>query len=149
MAFRNLFLFIALTLFLGFAFTGNPSRAQNPLKFRIHVSVTCDNEHTKSLIQSYTKRELRSLGDVIVVSFDDAYYILNIVAVEPHYEATGRKTGAIATGSMLLRKTPDKNYYYPDLWVHTYRTVNLEELCKSRVAQIDTQFFEPIRELFQ
>ena len=111
--------------------------------------MACEDENTKSLIQSQIKREVRSLGDVIIVSFDDARYILTIIAVEPTYKATGRKTGSIAITSMLLRKTPSEDYYYPYLMLYTDDRKELEGLCKSIVADIDTSTLEPIRELFQ
>ena len=148
MVFRNIFLYVGLTLFLGFAFTGEPSRAQIPHKFKVYVSVDCEDERIKSLIQSQIKRELRSLGDVLVVGFDDARYILSMVTMELEHEATHRKTGAIAIGSMFLRKTPSEDFYFPDLWVSAGDTKEVERLSKSLVAQIDTQHFERIRELF-
>ena len=57
MFFRNIFLFIGLTLLFSLAFTGEKTRAQVPHKFKVHVNVSCDDEHAKSLIQSYIKRE--------------------------------------------------------------------------------------------
>ena len=148
MFFRNLFLLVSLMLFLSVTFTGEPTRAQKTHNFKVHVSVTCEDEHTKSLIQSYIKRELRSLGDVLIVGNNDQY-ILNIVAVEPTYEATGRKIGGIAIGSVFFRKTLSGDYSYPDLRVCGDDTKDLEGICKSIVANIDTRHLEPVRELDQ
>ena len=149
MVFRNIFLFVGLTLLFSVAFTGEPPHAQVPHKFKVYVNVNCDDENTKSLIQSYIKRELRSLGDVIIISFDDARYILTIIAVEPTYKATGRKTSGIAISSTFLRKTPSDDFYYPYLMLYTDDIKELEGLCKSIVADIDTSNLEPVRELFQ
>ena len=136
-----------LGLFLTITFTGQPSDAQSS-KFRIHVSVSCDDEQTRALLQSWIKRELRSLGDVRISTPDNAHGILSIVAVESHYEATYRKTGGITIGSMFVKKARSGYYHYPDLWVYSHNTTNLESLCKSIVADIDTRHFEIVRELF-
>ena len=150
MVFRNIFLSVGLTLLFSIAFTGEKTHAQVPHKFRVYVGVSCDDENTKTLIQSKIKRELRSLGDVFIVGSDDARYILAIVAVELRYETTRRKSGGIALGTMFLKKTPDEDYYYPDLLVHTGdRKNDLERFCKSIVADLDTRWFERVRELFQ
>ena len=149
MVFRNIFLFVGLTLLFSVAFTGEPPHAQVPHKFKVYVEVSSDNEHIKSLIQSYTKRGLRSLGDVFIVGHDDAQYFLSIVVTEGHYKETGRKSGAIAFAYMFTKKTPDGDYYFPDLWVAINDIKDLENSCKSIVAGIDTRTLEPIRELFQ
>ena len=150
MTIRNICLLSILGMLLIFTFTGKPSDAQSH-KFRIHVGVTSEDEHTKSLIQSWIKREFRSLSDVSIVSFDDASHILSVVAVESTLEASGRKTGDIAIGYMFYMRSGAHSdlYYRPDLGVHTDDTTDLEGLCKSIVATMDTRNLEPIRELFQ
>ena len=150
MTIRNICLLSILGMFLTFTFTGKPSDAQSH-KFKIHVSVSIDDEHTKSLIQSWIKREFRSLGDVSIVSFDDASYILDVIAVEQQYKATGRKTGGIAIGCTFYMRSgayPDL-YYRPDIAVQMGNTTDLEGLCKGIVAALDTRNLEPVRELFQ
>ena len=163
---RNMCLLIILGMFLTFTFTGKPSDAQLeprvPLgkdsrvpreahEFTIHVSVNCDDIHTQPLMQSWIKRELRSLGDVRIVNFDKALYIFRIAAVEPKYKTTGRKAGNIAVASMFFMKsTFHANLYYePQLRVFADNTKNLEDLCKHIVASTDTHDLEPVRELFQ
>jgi hypothetical protein len=138
-------------MLLTFTFTGKPSDARSTHKFKVHVNVAADDENTKSLMQSWIKREFRSLGDVRIVSRVDASYILNVVAVEPTLKASGRKSGDIAVGSVFFQRSvtdPDL-YYAPDLVVMTDDTEDLESLCKSIVATIDTDRLESIRELFQ
>lgn len=145
MVFRNIFLSVGLTLLFSIAFTGEKTHAQVPHKFKVHVNVNCDDEDNKSLMQSYIKRELRSLGDVLIVGPGDALFILTIVTVESTYPDTGAGSGDIATGVMFLSKTPDGDYYYPNLLVCSHNTEHLERVCKDLVAKIDTQEFEPIR----
>ena len=150
MTIRNICLLSILGTLLVFTFTGKPSDAQSH-KFRIHVSITAEDEHTQSLISSWIKREFRSLGDVSIVNFNEASSILNVVAVEPTLRPTGRKAGDIAIGTAFsMRSGTDPHLYYlPYLHVHTDDTADLEGLCKGIVAVIDTKYLEPIRELFQ
>lgn len=54
----------------------------NPDKFRVEVSVNCDDEGTKRLIESYIKRELRSLGDIVVSKTLDQIVDINLTELE-------------------------------------------------------------------
>lgn len=146
---RNICLLSILGMFLSFTFTGKPSDAQAH-KFRIYVSVDHENENTEALMSSWIKRELRSLGDVRIVSFDAAAYIFSVVAIEGA-TVTGRKTGSIAMAiAFYMRSSTNPDLYYrPNLWVQTGGIENLERLCKRIVAGIDANRLEPIRELFQ
>ena len=151
MTIRNICLLSILGMLLTFTFTGKPSDAQSIHEFKIHVDVTSNDENTKSLVQSWIKREFRGLGDVRIVSFDDASYILSLVVVEPVYEATGRKTGSIAIArEFALRSFTNPHLYHRShLGLQTGNTENLERLCKKLVAGIDTDNLESVRELFQ
>ena len=151
MTIRNICLLSILGMLLTFTFTGKPSDAKSTHKFKIHVNVDSEDENTKSLMQSWIKREFRSLGDVRIVSRVDASYILNIVTIEQTYKETGRKSGGIAIGSVFFqRSVTDRDLYYaPDLLVTTGNTEDLESLCKKLVATIDADRLESVRELFQ
>jgi len=52
-------------------------------------------------IESYLKRELRSLGDVTVK--DSAIYRLSLVVIEPTFTSTGHKTGDIIISSVFTK----------------------------------------------
>ena len=151
MVFRNILLFVGLTLLFSVAFTGEKTHAQAPHKFKVHVSVSCADENTKSLIQSYIKRELRSLGDVLIIGRDDAQYILTILVLELTYKATGKKTGNIAMSSTFLTKARRSAglFYYPCIGLNKGSTRDLDRICQEYVADLDTSELEPIRELFQ
>ena len=152
MVFFRYVCYIWILLLSSITFTGQSANAQRPHRFKVYVGVTCDDKHTKSLIQSWTKRELRNLGDVVIIGFEDAEYILNIVAIEPVSQASGRKMGDISIGSVFMRKVPntENHYYYPYSWVHSGSIdKHLEFLCKTLVASIDTTAFERVRYLFQ
>ena len=50
-----------------------------PRKIPVSVAISCDDDTTKSLIESYIKRELRSLGDVSIV--DKSNNELHLLAI--------------------------------------------------------------------
>ena len=141
-------------------------------KFRVAVLVGCDDENTKSFIESHIKRELRSLQDVEIVGIGIAGgYNLSIVAIE--MKSSGRKNGTIAV-SYVFTKTFDpfslrdkikklaKGNILPlqldgevtDLmWLHedpthglrTGITDALDKICKGIVVDFDTKMLEPDR----
>ncbi len=122
-----------------------------PFKFKVSVVVTCSNKQVKSYIESYVKRELRSLHDVDVVSLQSNPPLeIHIVAIEGTYKETNRKTNGIAfAGNFLQRSSLDwSTYLLPQLYVLIGDTRDLEELCKDIVVSFDTKTLEPIRELF-
>ncbi len=56
---------LLLAMFCVVGFRGNAQQVV-PATFNVYVGVQCQNKTTKILIESYIKRELRGLGDVIV-----------------------------------------------------------------------------------
>jgi hypothetical protein len=94
---KKVWILTLLTAISVFCFTGKPIHSQDkPEKFWVYVSVTCDDEDTKNLIESHIKRELRSLQDISIFSFPDfAEYILMVVVVE-RSNLRGGKTGEVA-----------------------------------------------------
>lgn len=96
---------LMLFLILSVLFTGQLIKSQVvPDKFPVAVNVTCDDSITKGEIESYLKRELRSLGDVTIE--DLAIYKLSLVVLEPESTSTGHKTGNIIISSVFT-----KGYY--------------------------------------
>lgn len=106
------FLTLSIFVFLIVGFIGN-AHAPEVEKFKIYVSVTCKDKNTKSLLESYIKRELRSLQDVIIMKFieniqgDSATHGLKVTAAEPINAATGNKSGDIIISVVFLE------YIYP------------------------------------
>lgn len=104
-------------LLFAFCFTGRPIRSQvGDEKLSVSVEVSCDDQITKGKIESFLKRELRSLGDVTIQDTFTADYSLELVVLEMSYVSTGNKTGGIAVSSVFiknysLRKILD--YYVP------------------------------------
>ena len=96
---RKILALTTVSAILMFGFIGQA--ADDRFRFKVDVSVTCDDENIKSAVESYIKRELRALRDVdIVPKFDDktfllnedATYFLNMVVVEDE-TIGGRKLG--------------------------------------------------------
>lgn len=105
---------LCLLIVVSVCFTGTPASAppgsgirraevvkDTPeLKHRVHVDVSSKDDTTKALIESYIKRELRSLGDVEIVDKKDAKYILVLVAIP--LTSSGNKTGYTSIAIMRL-----------------------------------------------
>ena len=162
-------IFTLLTAILALCFTGEPLQSQvTPFKFKVLVSVSCKDSITKDSIKSYINRELRSLGDVQLVSYlfpDDAHFQIALTVIEPTWKNTGAKTGGIAIASMFLEKFDVKVlsavsqkslndlkmplYFHPRLVVDTGASVDTEKICKSIVIDFDVNVLEPIRKLIE
>lgn len=168
---RNLTIYVTLALLCTIAFTGQSADIpdkQKP-KFRVEVSVTCDDENTKAFIESHIKRELRSLQDVEIIGLAvSGDYKLHIVAIE--LTSLRRKTGDVAV-SYLFAKTfdptpiEDKSKKWTKdnqeaqleivdlMWLHedfvhglrVGMTDNLDKICKQIIVDFDTVMLEPKR----
>ncbi len=70
------FVGILIILFIIMTFTGYTQQAVSAnAKFNVVVSIVCNNEHTKTMIESYINRELRNLGDVLIDSSNLLQYL--------------------------------------------------------------------------
>ncbi len=148
----------------------NISYAPESLRFMVHVNVSCEEKDVKASIESYIKRELRSLQDVAFVSADAENYphlfLLNFIAVTGTYKATGQKTGNIAVAYQFLEKISSNriknNYISKETWkslegirnlIHLYHTSgvvtddteDLPDICKQLIVNFDTNVLEPVR----
>ena len=152
MVFFHCVCYIWILVLSSIAFTGHqPANARASHTFRVNVNVTCEDEDTSELIQSYIKRELRSLGDVAVVNFADAKYILTIIVLEDTYKSSGRKTGGLSIASAFIERSTDDPllYSYPLVGVYNSNIKEMDLTCKDIVASFDTKYLERIRYLFQ
>ena len=170
---RNMTIYVTLVLLCTITFTGQSADApEKPKpKFRVEVSVGCNDKNTKAFIESHTKRELRRLQDVEIVGIGIAGgYKLSIVAIE--LQSSGRKTGAIAVSYVFTRtfdpfslrdkikKLAKDNFplqldgEVTDLmWLHedpmhvleVGLTNDLDKICKGIVVDFDTKRLEPAR----
>ena len=149
--FRSVY-YIWILLLSSIAFTGQqPANAQTTRKIKVYVDVSCDEKNTETLIKSWTKRELRNLLDVNIVGAVDAEMMLILFAREPIYEKTGKKTGAIIISYTFLHRVPTSpdispHFYFPDIGLATGdKDEDLENFCKSIVANFDTTKLESVR----
>lgn len=182
---RNLTICVVLTLLCIAIFTGQSADTPKPLKiefddvevinpkFRVKVSVTCEDDNTKSLIESYIKRELRSLQDVEIIDTKHGF-VIDIVAIEMEYEVSGNKTGYMAyayrfSRSASLDDLPVITNYFSEnrekipvevranlvnlyrlsehygMWIRFFKTKDLKSECEQLVANFDTGILEPDR----
>ena len=98
---------ICLLVMISVYFTGEPTYAPQDIpdrKFEVLVNVTCSDDITRTLIESYIKRELRSLGDVEIVDKEDPERILTLVAIA-HTSTSGNKTGDTSIAVMRASKS--------------------------------------------
>lgn len=113
-------------------------------RFQVYVEIKTD-ESLKSLIESYIKRELRSLQDVdIVYTRDGMPYEIVVVAMEME-TVSGRKTDGIAFAVNFQRQLRSGLYSLPNLMVQTGDKLTLDGMCKNLVARFDTNYLEQRR----
>ena len=86
---------------------------EKPAKLSVEVQVTSSDENTKAHIESYLKRELRSLQDVEIVDTGNRFRIV-IVALEPKYKVSGNKTGDMIYAYRFADTTHINDY--PHIW---------------------------------
>lgn len=97
---------ICLFVVISVYFTGEPTYAPQDVpnrKFEVRLIVECSDDITRTLIESYIKRELRSLGDVEIVDKKDPERILSLVAIA-HTSTSGNKTGDTSIAVMRASK---------------------------------------------
>lgn len=144
--FKGICLVCILTLF-SVCFTGR-SRvdAQGIKNFNIFVDVGCKNKSTKTLIESWIKRELRSLPDVNVVhNAINANSAIKLAALETPFGEIKR----ISLGYTFFHIFRNNNISWcsePSISVVAGTTsLHLEEICKRIVATIDIDHLEQLR----
>lgn len=156
-----------LIVFSVCCFTGQLTHSQNNLyTFNIHVDVSSQDKNAKNLMENYLKKELRKFQDIQIVNFDDsdlalpAYLLGLVILIEP-------KTGDIAV-ACSLHELFDMNIIKPfirqgkelDVLLATSglsyahymnvftggNTNDLSGLCKTIIANVDTETLKLIRE---
>lgn len=157
---------ICLFLLMSVSFTGAQNNSQS--KFIVRCVVNANEEGIKSEVASYLKRELRSLGDVVITEDIWNYdYKLDIIILHPKYKSSGTKAEQISCAylgikrfrvSDLASKLPREHfdtvfgatwqlYSYPELFILEVgrERTELKQLCQEIVAEFDTKLLEPDR----
>ena len=123
---RLLTLSIAITIISVLCFIGQPLKSQDnpPLKnvsnkFVVNVNVVCDDNITKSSIESYIKRELRNLKDVVVYVYKQnspvrPNYGLFLTVLEPETNQ-GLKTGDTIISAVFVKYIVGVDMFTVDL----------------------------------
>ncbi len=151
----------------GYAQTGDPKPV------RVHLEVDADDDVLRSELESYIGRELRSLGDVALVSDSTFALQVQVVAAGPDPVALStvvlRARGTDLTRRALIevvlqngRLLPERQHLPEDVWTKISRTVGsgdllgqwvnvgprlqLKALCERLVADIDTRAIRSQRE---
>lgn len=133
--------------------------------FRIYVEVDGDPNIT-SLITSYITRELRSIGDIVVVDSKPEYKLI-IAAVET--KTTGGEKLGFSLAIVILEYYPEDIYSYmlKEEDKDSFRSImadicffkrllvmsgpyrSLRSICSEIVAEFDNEYLEPSRKLSQ
>ena len=91
---KRLEMLLLVGLFVGMSvgLTGaQPGEKSSDNHFSVGVSVSSSDAATKTSIESYVKRELRSLGDVKIE--EDSHWKIHIVAMKVKTKTSGRHNG--------------------------------------------------------
>ena len=111
--------------------------AKQVKKIKVSIEINYDDSKTiKSQLESYIKRELRSLGDVEIVDPGKAKYKIVLVGFNTTYEATGKETGYISLTVIVVSKAPYRVHimegiakyldrYHKDIKIDTSKAWNL------------------------
>ena len=151
--FTGSFIFLVL-LTCGILIKADSQIQQEWPRFRVALSVRCGNNHlAESLMESYIKRELRSLGDVEIVGSDTEYplwsKLINIHAMEIHYRS-GKSAEILAICTNFYNRIDPahfaviKDFYkrFPSIGIPSgsiavHSIDDLESYCKGIVADFD------------
>jgi hypothetical protein len=140
--------------------------AQDLKPYSGSVVVVNADDNIKGKIESYISRELRSLGDIVVV-YDRREWILYISALKIKSQS-GNKAGIVISSIVLKqfnnkfildavrddvkefvsKSTSDLIEYHND-WLTLGNTDDLKRMCNSIVARFDTKHIKPERENWQ
>lgn len=162
---QKFWLLAFIVMFLSFSGARAESGGGTQFSAKVQVSVSAE-EAIRGQVESYVKRELRSLRDVTIVD-EGADWELSILAMEVSTKG-GYKSGVIISAvilrpfdnqmvSALLEEKYKETgahlteglYRYPDHWLRTGSTDQLRSLCVEIVADFDSQHLEKSRKLYR
>ena len=126
-------------------------------RFKVYVHVSGRDETTTGLLTSHLKRELRALGDVDIVGWDDDWKFMIRVSYLEHTRVSGVKTGWLSIASISedrLYKHYLKDFVQQDiikpvipgsLGVSVWSKDTLQEWCISEVGSFNDKELEVAR----
>lgn len=155
----NLFFTIIFIVFIGA--TAQASDLDDPKDKLIKVQFSFNaDSNIENRVDSYIKRELRSLGDIVIVE-QNGDWELDIIVMEATTKG-GYKSGIVVSVAILnkiLRGSiwdliePDEKDDNPnrtkinitDHWLRIGPEETLKSICEKIVADFDTMHLEPFR----
>lgn len=164
--FHSLSFPVVLLLLATIATASAQTRGYPPFSSRVNVEISAE-ESIQNEITSLISRELRKLGDVVMVN-EDYTYKLSIVVIEHRLES-GRTVG-VSFSVVILQTVPSdlllkplvkadswksveswvsKVYFYVGHFIQTGPKNELEDLCRSVVAKFDSNHLEKDRKEYQ
>ena len=110
-------------LILFAAFIGN-AYAPDEQKFKVYVCLNTDDEDKteRDIIESHLKRELRALGDVVIVDEKGDWEWCILITFRGHEYTDGTKSQFCSISSNLFHRVPKsflKNYNFPNALIFT------------------------------
>ncbi|RKU14535.1 hypothetical protein C6501_08030 [Candidatus Poribacteria bacterium] len=161
--FKTLFIVFSLLILCVLPFGGTGHTAPNPIlfegsppKFKVCVPTSEDDSNLEKRLQTFLKRELRSLGDVDLVSFDDEWKHLLQYRIWEIETKDGRKTGwlsmsytvSIAVPKIFLAsfKPEHPPVYPPNLGGGYWEADDLLEYAIVFVGNFDRDYLVKFRE---
>ena len=135
-------------------------------RFRVFVDVRGngegDNPHIRNILETRLKKELRLLGDVDIVEWDEEWHFILDVFFAQNKFTSGTEMEWISIAEGFYQRVP-RSYFRADrysdllfppvyldgLGVAFYKIDRLEAYCVKLVGHIDKEEFTPIRELLR
>ncbi len=137
-----------------------------PFSAKVSVQIIADDE-IRSQAESYSKRELRSIGDVVITE-DEPRWVLDILITELKMKS-GYTTGVAMSVVILdqfdngfiaqydiqqgvkelLLKVTKGLSFYPDHWLRVGSTEELRQMCNKLISDFDSKHLEQSRKIHQ
>ena len=150
---KGFYLACILTLFSVCYMEQHPIEAQgiNNFRFKVFVEINCKDIQTKTLIESWIKRELRGLPDISVVhNIRNAGAVIRIAALETPFFENKRYSLGYTFFHIYHYNNNISLCSVPSLSVAAGTTsLHLEGVCKEIVADFDINLLEPDRKPVQ
>jgi hypothetical protein len=108
-------------------------------KFRVFLRVSA-SEPIKTVVESYVKKELKSLGDVAIVDSNEDYHIAVAVAQNPDIRT-------IFSFATVFTENSAWGLLFKNLYAHFSMPNHLKQTCQEIVINFNRQILEPLRQI--
>ena len=113
--------YLVFSIFICLLMCVDSAYAPEPQKFKIYVSVSAEKEDEteRNIIESHVKRELRLLGNVVIVSKDDDWEIRTMINILGMKFKDGTKTGSVSIANSIHVRVPKYLFSTYDFPIHS------------------------------